>query len=266
MALRGTINGAAFDVKEPRPEALAAAFLFEHRGEPKAPEDEQALAGIRISSVYGQVTDRIVQEAEQTQKRRFVITISEEEMRRGRQEALKKYDLTAVVANHRAEARLLYDALVEVYERGGDPRKVYDARLAPREVPQMHWRSGLITYRTQEARSRLLKEVLAPTPDTSPLDPSIRASLEDQKLHAAVGAEVGQNDKTFRLYSEEQARLVANGNGSMPNAHHEYLETRRKAWWYAQYAQVQVTLSDPSFANRCGLARFGIVVPGSDTR
>jgi hypothetical protein len=262
----GTANGKSFEVKEARRDALVGALIMKHLREPKGPADEQEIAKFRRESECSQLRDRLYMTAREEQKKRFAISVTKEELVQARTEWLKTYDPAADAAKARERATILLAALTEVYEKGGDPKQVYEKSLAGHDVHQTAWAVNLYLYRTLEARARLTRQATAPTPDSNQLDISVQARLENEQLDAAVDREIGSNDGTFRAYRKEQAEKVPHGTGEMPGAHLDYLQAKRMAWWKARYAKMSVTLSDPAMADRCGLLqKLGVRVPGSNS-
>ena len=266
VVFRGTVNGKPFEVKQVQREPLVIHFIARHNHAPGGPADEQELTADRARWECEQIRSRLLDATREEQKRRFAISVTEEEMLRGCNEELKRVDLAALAEQARREARMRLDALNEVYEKGADPKQVYEKSLAGRKVNQTGWAIDLYIYPTAEARTRLASVTLTKTPAPSTLDGIVRTRMENERLDTAVDPEIGANDPTFAAYSEEQARLVPKGNGSMRAAHYDYLQPKRLAWWKARYSELSLTLSDPAIADRCGIAReFGIRVPGSQS-
>jgi hypothetical protein len=170
-------------------------------------------------------------------------------------------------SSERLQALLV--GLTAVYEQGRDPQQVYQQLVAPHNISKEDWAQNLYLGRTKEERQKLARKLAANTPEAfakSETNYDARPAVEIQKINAAVDALLAASDPKFKAYlSEWNASMThPRPNGTRFNVStgvKDYLEQKRAAWWKAETAKLNVTLSDPSLYAACGLPAMGVTVP-----
>lgn len=118
---------------------------------------------------------------------------------------------------------------------------------------QKQWKDSK-GHKTILTRLTWTPEVLAKANAAFDFEPFAR----NQKLDQLVDQELAARDQTFRTALEHwnaSARQVGHGmQHSSPVTEQQYMNAQRAAWWRAQESKLNVTLNDPTLAQKCGLA------------
>jgi len=181
------------------------------------------------------------------------ITVSGEERAEYRRSLLRSATPGEVAAELRAKGEALKEALDAVYEKGEDPRAVFERMKSRLGYSDVDWGSDVYMARDAERRKeavrRLREEMPAhiieyhSRPDAS--DEQIRLRKFKQKIYA---------DPELAGFWTPPGRLISDDIGAVYGR-----------WLKAQVAKSHVWLDNPVWGERCELAKHGIVV-GTEVR
>jgi len=259
----GTIDGVAIRANaiNGSPDEAVAKFIADHLRQPTV-ADQQELAANQQQTVCRHLKSAISQAAVNRAKAELHISATDQEIADQRQQLnLHAPDPQQSWAWEHERTQALVAGLTAVYDQAQDPQQVYQQMIGPHGITQKEWLPDVYVYRTKEARDKLAQK-LNLTPDyyargLASFD--VRYYVEGQKLEAAIDQQIAATDPTFETYLNEYAAKVQHPDPTnptstsvvLPHGHLQYLAQARAAWWKAESAKVQVTLSDPTISSRC---------------
>lgn len=173
-------------------------------------------------------------------------------------------------APYRERLEALVAGLSAVYDQGKDPQQVYQQLVAPHNVQQFDWAQNLYLGKTKEFRQKLANDLAGATPEgfaKAEANFDARPNVEDEKRKAAIDALLAANDPKFKAYLNEwnaNTIHISPNHARTTNVGADvkaYLDQKRAAWWKAETAKLDVTLSDPSLYAACDLPAQGVTVP-----
>jgi hypothetical protein len=260
----GAIDGVSIpDVALNPPRETAIAI---HMGNHSQPPTDAEVQAIQDKMACSKLRTGVMQASRDRAKRELGVFATDAEVEAAR----PKYPIHPnSPVQYRERLQALVVGLTAVYDQGRDPQQVYEQLVAPHHVVPEDWAQNLYMGKTKEARQKLAQQLAAATPEAlakpAPIS-SLRYSVELDKLDAAIDAQLAQSDPKFK---DNLSEWNAHVTHPAPNQTHysgrpgvrEYLDQKRTAWWLAERAKLNVTLSDPSLYAACGLPAMGVTVP-----
>jgi hypothetical protein len=279
----GTVDG--LPIFQPRERNAEGSFGMRHGGKlPETAAENQEVAAIAEQSKCNDLQGQIVRAVRESQKRRFGVSVSPNEVAEASKAYWTLHDPVADFEKDRKRWVTYNEAASEVFDQHRDPDKVFQTLMVPLGdppslAPQM-WKANLALWSTPKGRAGLARRAAAAEKRSledykKGFDIATRRLLEDRKLDDAVDTHLAAEDPQLRTYLDEWRKSVVRVNlyewrgpsPSMPIAHRSYLEEKREEFWQARYAEAPVSLDDPSLADRCQLGfKLGVKVAGSRGR
>ena len=245
------VDGRKIDTSRVKPAdrwAMENAFFQHRRRAPSGPQDELLLQRLEENRRCEAVRSAITLAVQKDLLEQARITVSDEERAEYRRSLLRSATPGEVAAKLRAKGEALKEALDAVYEKGEDPRAVFERMKSRLGYSDVDWGSDVYSARDAERRKevvrRLREEMPAhiieyhSRPDAS--DEQIRLRKFKQKIYA---------DPELAEFRTPPGRLISDDIGAVYGR-----------WLKAQVAKSHVWLDNPVWGERCELAKQGIVV------
>lgn len=223
------------------------------------------------------IASTVLNVPQETAVARFVARNSKQptanELQTTQQEIVCGHLKTAIQMAARSRAKTEFgiatsDAEVEAY------RKQMFSNTANLATQQTQYRARLQATindpNTSAAdRQKASRQLVAATPEAfakAQANYDARPAVELRKLDAPVDARLAAADPTFKdslnkwNAATKHPTPFQSSTGPIGADVKDYLDKQRSAWWQAETAKLQVTLSDPTLYTSCGLPGLGVSV------
>ena len=250
--VRITEKDVLFDEK-----SLPNLFFGEYGRDPAGPDDQATMETTKWDLQCGGLVDGITRVLVDEEASRRKIGVSQDEATQDYQSKLRQADPERSAAQTRATAKALLAALDEV-AKGADPEEVYRRRLAERGVNERAWEVTRREAADPVYRGRLerLTTVTGAIPAKAPA--GYEWNVLRDKVYAAIEQDIAASDARVAQFLDERK-----GAGGSPASHVGYVDKKRFEWYRRRYAELDVTILNPGFAEACKqrLAGLGVKLP-----
>ncbi len=257
--ITGTINGVPISDKAlniERSTAVAHFFAKQHR-EPTSPADQQQVDAYWHDMRCERLKFAIEGGMKQAVTEQLGIAVTKEDL----EAAQKAYPLLSD-PNMPAQAAAMLTAISAVLDKHQDPDQVYDQIIKP-YLSKQEWELCLHNVSTPESRQSYTKKLAGQMSQTPEVVKKQAANIENwrfiaefRKMRQAVDRQLASSDPTFASY----LKIYGNGRFVPNDPRFAYLAQKRTAFWNAQFAKINLYVSDPTLVSSCDLSGVGIEI------
>lgn len=204
----GAIDGLTIpdvDLNIPR-ETAVARYAREHPQQPQPSPSEAEIKTMQDRLTCTRLHTTVQEAARSRAKSELGIFASGAEAEAARQKLVASApDPEGMKVRYRERLQALIVGLTAVYDQGRDPQQVYQQLVAPHAVDPSDWAYNLYLGRSKEARQKLAQQLAAATPEgfnKAAANYDARPMVENEKLHAAVDAQLASSDPKFSFVRE----------------------------------------------------------------
>ncbi|NWF83524.1 MAG: hypothetical protein HXY18_06820 [Bryobacteraceae bacterium] len=245
------VDGKKIDTSRGKPAdrwTMENAFFQYRRRAPSGPQDEALLQRLEENRRCEAVRSAVTLAVQKRLLEQARITVSDEERAEYRRLLLRRGTPEKEAEDLRARGAALEEALDAVYEKGEDPKAVYERMKARLVYSEVDWRSDVYSARDAERRKELVRHLREEMPAYI-LDYHSRPDAVDEEIRLTKFKQKIYADPAMAEFRTRPGLLISDDIGAVYGR-----------WLKAQVATSHVRLDNPVWGERCELAKHGIVV------
>ncbi len=225
---------------------LASHFERVHGRRPRTQADTESIERERLARETRKLQKMIRVTIRQLETEKHGITVTKAEVERTWEKYLRDHhvDKSTVMAEGREALSDLLRSYEDVVDRGEDPDRVYDRRLAG-VMSRAEWEMRLEHEATPERRSQLQRILEIPDDTLLKPDTGFRDMIVADKMNQEIDEDLMLQDPEFAEYIS--LRKTDPKNDKVQSKGPNYRTAKRFEWWQGCYRKANVEIRDPRF-------------------